>query len=148
MLQACPVEPHLDRLVSVSTRESGRGDQWPRRVGDFDIVRTRSASYHRSADLVFDRPDLHFSDIPYGFLAIYKSAEVVFTDRVHTAACALILGGTARFVFSDARFQYGRWSLLERVGAGDVVRMPTRLDQEAISQEKAEMTAWIASRLV
>jgi hypothetical protein len=118
MLQACPVEPHLDRLVSVSTRESGRGEthQWPSRVGDFDIVRSRSARYHRSADLEFDRPNLHFSDIPVrlpGDLQIGRSC----LHRSGTHGCCHAHPGWHGAVCAH-RFARSGWALVTARASG------------------------------
>jgi hypothetical protein len=129
-----------------------RGDRtdaptWPVRIGPYDVVRTRSEPFSRRADTVFDRPNLHYSDMPHGYLAIYKSAEVVFTDRVHTCAATLILGGTARYVSTTDRSRDGRYELLRRIGADAALERPTQLDRSLISAEKEAMLRFLREQL-
>lgn len=121
--------------------------QWHRQIGPYDIVRTRSGRFDAAADTVFDRPDTFYADLPQGYAALYAAAELVITDRVHTTAATLVLGGRARYLFSGDRARDGRWSLLERVGAGDVVERPVRLDADRVGEDKATMAAWLVEEL-
>ncbi|MBI2706459.1 MAG: hypothetical protein HYX32_14395 [Actinobacteria bacterium] len=120
---------------------------YPRSVGPYDVLRTRSEELRHNPATLFDRPNVHYSDVPYGYLSIYRSAEVVFSDRVHTCASTLILGGTAQYVTTTTRSRDGRRKLLERVGAAHVFSAPGRLDRTAVEGEKLAMTAFLRACL-
>jgi hypothetical protein len=120
----------------------------PTMVGPFEIVRTRSESFTRNTAQAFDRPSMFSSDLPYGYLALYKSAEAVFTNRVHTCAATLILGGRVRYVANTPRSKDGRSLLLDRVGATPVREGLASLDQARIAEEKAALVDFVRKALV
>ena len=91
---------------------------------------------------MFDRPKMHYAMIPHGYLALYKSAELVVTNRVHTAASTLVLGGTARYLPTHARAIDGRWALLDRVGAGEVRDRAIRLIRSLVDEAKERLRAF------
>jgi hypothetical protein len=66
---------------------------------------------------------------------------------VHTAAATLALGGTARYCMISPRSRDGRWSLLERVGAGSVAERPTQLDRDLIEAEQIGQLDFLRSAL-
>lgn len=112
-------------------------------VNDLTIVRTRSEQFTRDPDVSFDRPNTFASDVPHGYLALYGNAEVVFSERVHTCAATLALGGQAMYVITDERSKEGRKHLLARVGAHDVEERPVRLDPAALQAAKQEQVAFV-----
>lgn len=130
----------ISRQFASATPARGVGQS---RVGEFDILRTRSEPYQHSASTVFDRAAMHYSDLPTGYLSIYRSAEVVFTDRVHTAAATLVTGGTAQYFMTTERARDGRWLLLDRIGAADATIRPTRIATQAVADEKSNQLGFL-----
>ena len=124
-----------------STRSKDR--DWPTSIGPFEIVRTQSGAFSKDAAGVFDRPQTHYSVIPDGYFAIYKSAEVVITNRVHTTAATLILGGKARYLTTHPRASDGRWALLDRVGAGDARDRAISLDRSLVDIGKEQLSNFL-----
>jgi hypothetical protein len=130
-----------DRKVVVSDRWlSGRFDT---RVAGMPIVRTRSETYSRDRQRVFDRPNMFYADTPEGFLAIYKNAEYVFAERVHTCAATLALGGRAMYVPRTPRAHDQRRTLFERVGAAGIYQGPVSLDRERMAVEKQALVRFL-----
>ena len=116
-------------------------------VGPFDIVRTQSKAFTKDAHSLFDRPNMHYAVIPEGYLSIYRSAELVVTNRVHTCAATLVLGGRARYLTTPGRSLDGRWQLLERVGMGRVQSESLAMEQGALDDEKAQLRAFLSDQL-
>lgn len=81
----------------------------------------------------------YYSDLPYGYFSILKSAELVFSDRVHTCAATLIFGGKAMYVNHARRSNDTRNSLFSRIGLSDIYTKPVSLDMKYIENEKKEM---------
>lgn len=131
------------RAVARARRLRAQPKDWPTSVGPYQIVRTQSGVFSRDAAGVFDRPQTHYAVIPEGYLAIYKSAELVITNRVHTTAATLVLGGTARYLTTHARASDGRWALLDRVGAGGVRDRATSLDRSLLEAGKHDLTKFL-----
>lgn len=81
----------------------------------------------------------YYSELPYGYFSILSSAELVFSDRVHTCAATLIFGGKAMYVKHSSRSNDTRNSLFSRIGLPDIYSKPVSLDMDYIENEKKEM---------
>ncbi len=99
---------------------------------------TKFPKLHKGG-LIFNRENIYYSDLPYGYLSILKSAKKVFSDRVHTCAAALILGGEAMYIKGTKRSGDGRKNLFARIGLNDIFNKPIKLDFELIAKEKESM---------
>jgi len=114
-------------------------------IDNCKIVRTNNSFFipsfsklHRGK-LVFNRDNIYYSDLPYGYLSILKSAKRVFSDRVHTCAATLILGGEAMYIKGSTRSADGRKNLFSRLGLEDIFEKPVKLNLNFIEQEKVKM---------
>lgn len=103
------------------------------------IIRTDNRSITDGYNRIYSSSNVYHSDLPYGYLSILKGAEVVFSERVHTCASTLILGGTALFVPVAKRSFEKRSRLFDRLGIPDIFEQPSRLDFKYIESEKAKM---------
>ena len=115
------------------------------KIDGYKIVRPNNASFiptipklHKG-QMLFNRDNIYYSDSPYGYLSILKSAKKVFSDRVHTCAGTLILGGEAMYIKGSRRSRDGRKSLFNRIGLGDIFKHPVSLDFKFIEKEKMEI---------
>ena len=123
--------------VVISPRTNSRA--YPDQIGGFPVVRTNSRSFSKDKERTFDLPNMFASDLPDGYLAIYKNARCVFSERVHTCAATLILGGRAMFIPVSKVATDGRYHLLRRIGADNVFSKPTSLNFPFIQQEKESL---------
>lgn len=110
-----------------------------RNLNGLPIIRTDNRAITDGYKNIYSRPNIYHSDLPYGYLSILKGAKVVFSERVHSCAATLILGGSAQFVPLAQRSLEKRSRLFERIGVPDIFEQPSRLDFQYINAEKAEM---------
>jgi hypothetical protein len=89
----------------------------------------------------------YYSDIPFGYLSIYKSVDSVFSDRVHAIAGALAMGAKAMYLPTGRRSRDGRFHLLNRICDGNVFEEPTRLNTSAVDREFILMKDFIVGIL-
>lgn len=114
-------------------------------IDNYQVVRTNNSFFIPSfpklhkGKLIFNRDNIYYSDLPYGYLSILKSAKKVFSDRVHTCAATLILGGEAMYIKGSKRSGDGRNNLFSRIGLDDIFKRPVTLDFEFIKEEKVKM---------
>lgn len=119
----------------------------------FPIVRLQSKgivpnfSIFKTKNLVFTRDNMYYSDLPYGYLSILKSAKYVFSDRVHTCAAGLIYGTPCMYVKGQRRSKDGRNNLFLRLGVPDIYHQPAMLDMEYIDNEKRRMKEVLAFQM-
>jgi hypothetical protein len=116
-------------------------------LNGMDIIRTNHETFTRFKWLLFNRPNMYYCDIPYGYLTIYKNSRYVFSDRVHTCAATLILGGTAMYIKGSKRSNDGRNNLFKKIGVEDIYNEPVKLNFEYINKEKSKMIEFINSNL-
>lgn len=128
---------------SVKIRRRLLTRRFQRRLRGMPVVRTQSAPYTRDPKRTFDRPDTFYWDTPEGFLAVYKSAQLVFSERVHTCAATLVLGSSAMYLPTSSRSRDNRRALLRRIGAGDIYDRPVQLNRPFIAGEKVELLRFL-----
>ena len=113
---------------------------------DSKIIRTNNSMFCRLKQVVFDRDDIYYSDLPYGYISILKHANLIFSDRVHTCACTLIMGGKAMYIKGSKRSHDGRNNLFKRIRVDTIYDKPTSLDFEYINQEKEKMEQFLLEK--
>ncbi len=120
----------------------------PRALNGLDIVRTNNLSIDAGYSNIYQRPNSYHSDMPQGYCSILANAEVVFSERVHTCATALIYGRKAQFITVSRRSHERRSLLFERIGAKTIFDTPTELDLDYVEQEKAKMREFLLNSVV
>ena len=108
-----------------------------------EIVRTNNSMFNKFKSFVFDRNNTYYSDLPYGYISIIRNANIVFSDRVHTCACALIMGGEAMYIKGSKRSRDGRNNLFNRILANTIFDKPTSLNFDYIEKEKDKMVNFL-----
>ncbi len=78
-----------------------------------------------------------YSDNPMGCLAALSGASLVLSDRVHTVAATLAMGGVACFDPVSERSRDGRWQLLADLGLE--LGSPFQLDPAILQQKQTEL---------
>jgi hypothetical protein len=111
------------------------------------IIRTNNSVFSIFKFFLFNRDSIYYSDLPYGYLSILKYANLVFSDRVHTCAATLIMGGQAMYIKSSKRSYDGRNNLFKRIMADSIFLKPTYLNFTYINQEKAKMEIFLSNYL-
>jgi hypothetical protein len=95
--------------------------------------------FFRTEKLLYSRKSMYYSDLPFGYLSILKSAKLVFSDRVHTCAAGLILGSCCMYIKGQRRSKDGRNNIFLRLGLPDIFDRPVSLDMPYIELEKKKM---------
>ncbi len=121
------------------------------KINGYKVVRTNNAflipripKLHEGY-MLFKRDNTYYSDLPYGYLSILKSAKLVFSDRVHTCAATLIFAGEAMYIKGSRRSADGRNNLFTRIGVDTIFSKPTKLNFSFIDQEKDKMLTFLES---
>ena len=114
-------------------------DNFQKDLNGLNIVRTSSEPYNKFYKLIYNRQKIYWSAAPDGYLSIYKSAETVFSDRVHTCCAALVLGTKSMYVQNSTRSKQKRHTLLNRLGADKIFDEPTLLNFDFIKLEKKKL---------
>lgn len=119
------------RVAEKQIRKAGYADR--------EIIWVSSEPAQKDWKNLFSRKRSYHSDLPYGYLSIFKSADAVFSDRVHTCAAALALGRTAQYLPISPRSKESRFSLFENLGVGQILEKPVRYDFDHVRNKKAEL---------
>jgi hypothetical protein len=93
----------------------------------------------RTSKMVYTRRNMYYSDLPYGYLSILKSADYIFSDRVHTCAAGLIFGRSCMYVRGQKRSKDGRNNIFLRLGLPEIYHKPVKLNMPYIDSEKLKM---------
>ena len=80
-------------------------------------------------------------------MSIYKSAETVFTDRVHTCCAALVMGSKSMYIKASSRSKQKRYELLPRLGVENIFTKPCSLDFNFIGDEKNKLLNFLSNNL-
>lgn len=142
------IEPEFtfsDQGAAVVTRKHTKN--YPEFLLGRKVVRTSNLSIDEGYDKIYRKPNTYHSDLPQGYCSILKHADIVYSERVHTCAAALIYGAKAQFVrISDRSFEK-RSQVFQRLGVAEIYERPVCLDFESIDLEKAQMRAFLKSLL-
>jgi hypothetical protein len=129
------LEGNLDSgFIARPRRWKDRG--FPSDLGGLPIIRTRNDSVMLGDKAIYSRPISYHSDLPYGYLALLGGAAAVLTERVHTCAAAIVLGGRSQFFAHAPRAKEKRVALLEKIGAKEALIRPIRLNRPLLEKEK------------
>ena len=90
---------------------------------------------------------MYYSDLPYGYLSILKSANLIFSDRVHTCAAGLILGSSCMYIKGQKRSKDGRNNIFLRLGLPEIYDKPVLLNMPYIESEKIKMKDALTSAI-
>jgi hypothetical protein len=138
-------EPHLkciDGIINVSHNKLFRKQK---KYENIKIIRTVNRSfipnikYLNSSKILYSSENSYYSDLPYGYFAILKNAKIVFSDRVHTCAATIILGGQAMYIKNSKRSNDGRFNIFNRIGCEKIFSEPISINRGFISNEKQKM---------
>lgn len=119
----------------------------------YPIVRLQSAGIIpnfrllKTDKFLYTRNNMYYSDLPYGYLSIIKSAKYIFSDRVHTCAAGLILGNRCMYIKGQRRSKDGRNNIFLRLGLADIFHKPVALDMLYIESEKTKMKSSLTQAL-
>jgi hypothetical protein len=102
--------------------------------------RTHHAPWHSTLSATdFERPNTLISDLPSDYLSLYAQAHNVYSDRVHACIATLAFGNRAKLFGKNNP----RLRMFERVGAGDIIWKPVRLNLECLRADmEKQMEFW------
>ncbi|MCT4616230.1 MAG: polysaccharide pyruvyl transferase family protein [Marinifilaceae bacterium] len=141
-------EPYIDiKSNNIELRKKSLFTKFQTSLQGFEIVRTNHFLFTWIKYFLFNRPNIYYSDIPYGYFSIYKNAKTVFSDRVHTCAATLILGNKAMYIKGTKRSHDGRNNLFKRIGVSEIYDKPVALNFEYINKEKEKMVNFLKVQL-
>lgn len=109
-------------------------NEGPDYLGPYNIIRPTHCSSHRYARELFIKRNTYVSEVPDGYLNLYKNTSLNLTDRVHSAVASLVWGRPTR-LFTQSK----RAALLAKVGAVSATKKIIRLDMERLAEEKEKM---------
>ena len=122
-------------------------DRYPATLGEDAIVRTVSEGFSRFKFMIFNRPNVYYSDLPHNYLSIYKHAKMVLSERVHTCVATLSLGGKAMYIAHSKRALDGRRSLFDRLILTEMYERPVSLDVDLLSREKRKLEGFLKQNM-
>lgn len=111
------------------------------------IVRTISERFHYFERMIFNRPNVYYSDLPQNYFSLYKNSKFVFSERVHTCVATLSLGGKAMYFSHTKRSLDGRRNLLHKVGLLEIYQRPVSLNLELLLEEKLKMEKFLRKNM-
>jgi len=115
-------------------------------LNNMKVFRPNNSVFCRFKQALFYRDNSYYSDLPHGYISILKHANIVFSDRVHTCACTLIMGGEAMYIKGSKRSHDGRNNLFKRIKVDRIYEKPTSLNFEYINSEKDKMEEYLMSK--
>ena len=143
------IEPKISLIKDEISINKGLFPFYQKDFDGHEIVRTNNESFTRNFKffntqfMTFYKPNTYYSDLPYGYLSILKSAKVVFSDRVHSCAAALILGNKAMYIKNAKRSKDGRNKLFKRIGVENIYTKPSSLNFKYIKDQKKLMIEFL-----
>lgn len=132
-------EPIIEEVKNNYIIKKRKLFKFQKSLSNMKIVRPNNTMFSRIKYFLFNRDNIYYSDLPYGYLSIFKHAENVFSDRVHSCAATLILGGKAMYIKGSKRSHDGRNNLFKRIKVDTIYEKPSSLDFEYINEEKNKM---------
>ncbi|MDB2589080.1 hypothetical protein N9Y33_04330 [Bacteroidia bacterium] len=100
------------------------------------IVRLNHYFFTPFSLLQFNRPNMFYSDMPFGYLTIYASAITTISDRVHACAATMAYGGKSIYTKGSNRSKDGRNLLFDRMKVKFNNSREMYYDMDYISNEK------------
>lgn len=140
-------EPHIEFLESNVYKIGPVRRSIQEKLSGYPIVRIDNRAITDGYSSIYSKPNVYHSDLPHGYLSILKSARAVFSERVHTCASTLILGGLAQFIPIAKRSFEKRSQLFKRIGVSTIFEKPSQLNFDYIDQQKEHMTHALSQAL-
>jgi len=109
---------------------------------DTKVVHLNHGTFDQLGPVHFADPT-YYSDLPYGYLSIYKQADYVFSDRVHSCAAGLIFGAKTRYFSTTRRSEDGRYELLRQVCCGNIFSEAVCLDSEYVDVQLRNLKEFV-----
>lgn len=122
-------------------------DGYPKTLDSNLIIRTVSEGFKYFKFLIFNRPNVYYSDLPHNYLSIYKHAKLVLSERVHTCVATLSLGGKAMYVPISKRSLDGRSKLFDRLSLSKIYEHPVTLNSGLLSEEKSKLENFLKNNM-
>lgn len=119
------IQPYLLLLISQNCPES---------IGDYKIIRPTHKISYRYAFELFAKKNVYVSEIPDGYLNLYRNTFLNLTDRVHSAVASLVFGKPTR-LFTRSK----RANLFARVGTESVTEKITYINESKLVEEKEKL---------
>lgn len=91
----------------------------------------------------FNRPNMFYSDMPFGYLTIYASAITTFSDRVHACAATMAYGGKCIYTKGSNRSKDGRNLLFDRMKVKFTDSNEMYYDMDYIAKEKVNQLKFL-----
>lgn len=122
-------------------------DSFPKTLDGNLIIRTVSEGFKYFKFLIFNRPNVYYSDLPHNYLSIYKHAKLVLSERVHTCVATLSLGGKAMYIAHSKRSLQKRRYLFDRLNLFKIYEKPISLDFNILSEEKNKLEKFLKNNI-
>lgn len=115
---------------------------FPESIDDFIVIRPTHNVLKKGASRLFFKKNSFVSQTPYGYLNLYRNAELTLTDRLHAAVVTLAYGNPAQLFIRSLRAR-----LLERVNAQAAMSGVFTMDLDYLEEEKDKYKNWLKSAL-
>jgi len=122
-------------------------DSFPETLDGNLIIRTVSEGFKYFKFMIFNRPNIYYSDLPHNYLSIYKHANLVLSERVHTCVATLSLGGKAMYIAHSRRSLQRRRYLFDRLNLFKIYEKPVSLDFNILSEEKDNLENFLKNNM-
>jgi hypothetical protein len=136
-------EPNIENIDGEYIFSKRKPFQFQKLLDNKKIIRINNTMFCRFKQAIFNRDNIYYSDLPYGYISILKHANIVFSDRVHTCAGTLIMGGKAMYIKGSKRSHDGRNNLFKRIKVNAIHEKPISLDFAYINEEKNKMVEYL-----
>ncbi|MBW8308236.1 MAG: polysaccharide pyruvyl transferase family protein, partial [Candidatus Paracaedibacteraceae bacterium] len=111
-------------------------------INGIQIIRPCHQVLNRQNWRLFFKPNSYCSQLPHGYLNLYRNTKLTITDRLHASVATLAYGNPARLFIKS-----NRTLLLDRVNAQHVGKKIFKMDIDALSNEKEEYQNWLTKAL-
>lgn len=111
-------------------------------LAGYRIIRPTHRSCNRYTFELYNKKNVYVSEVPEGYMNIYKNSSANFTDRVHAAVGSLVWGKPTRLVTKSKRSH-----LFDRLGVGGVLDELTVINQDRLLEEKNNMISELKLRI-
>ena len=134
--------PSISKAILRVAIDATNSDVKKSNMEGFNIIRPTHRSCNRFVFELYNKKNVYVSEVPEGYLNLYKNSSANFTDRVHAAVGSLIWGKPTRLITKSKRSH-----LFDRLGAGSVLNELTVLNQDKLLEEKNKMILELQSRI-
>ncbi len=137
----------IDNNNKINFRKRKITDNFPNTLDGNLIIRTVSECFNYFKFLIFNRPNVYYSDLPHNYLSIYKHAKLVLSERVHTCVATLSLGGKAMYIAHTRRSLQKRRYIFDKLNLFKIYEKPISLDFDILSEEKNKLEIFLKNNM-